>query len=397
MSINRNVLFLVFALMISGCASDYGPLTDKDTVNASDRNIGRPELPYDSGNIDISHEFQKDNGSSDRNIGFVDTGHDTGIKDVYHDPCKPISCSYHGQCVVKNGAPYCDCFQGYRQNGLDCVKIPSGKAKILFDAGHGVTSGNADWRIDDDSPRPGPATPHKETDWSGAISKWAFELFRTGNYEIYNSKHSFSITYGGSSQLDLKNFNIFVSCEPNHPYSTSEKRALINFVKNGGRFILVIDHKGSDRDNDGWDSPKIAHDLFTDNGVQTNPFGMTIPEADGVYGENVSGKFKTVNTNSPVINGPFGKVRQFNFHRGSYFSIDTSKGVQALVWQGYSKGSTHVAAAVVKYGKGWFALIGDSSPEDDGTGNSHDNLFDGWGEADDGAFVLNLTDFMRIQ
>lgn len=140
----------------------------------------------------------------------------------------------------------------------------------------------------------------------------------------------------------------------------------------------------------------IANDLFTNNGIKNNPFGITIPgDPQNGYGENISGNMRSLNTSHPVINGPFGVVRQINFHNGSYFTIDPTAGTQAIAWQGFSHSVSTVIAAVAPYGQGWFALVGDSSPVDDGTGSPHDKLYDGWGEADDGIFLMNLIDFMR--
>lgn len=400
--------FVFFVFIPFGCAS--GPANSHDVLEIPENSFPGPDIVADSRERDLNTIGDRDLFQDQRDAVHADLYRDPGHRgyDTFHgpgydpghvqDPCKGVSCSNHGHCVAQNNSPVCNCYSGYKQSGLNCVKeAPSGKVKILFDAGHGVTSGNADWVIDDNSPKPEPANPSVETNWSGGISRWAFELYRTGKYDIYNSDRHFTITYGGASQLDLKNFAVFVSCEPNHPYSGPEKKALVQFVKNGGRFILVIDHDGSDRDHDNWDSPKIAHDLFTNNGIQNNPFGITLPKTSRGYGANVSGKFRNLDQSSPVINGHFGKVRQINFHNGSYFNIDRSKGVQALGWQNASRGTTHVIAAVSQYGKGWFALVGDSSPVDDGTGGYHDKLYDGWDEADDGAFMLNLTDFMRTR
>jgi len=387
---------LVVALgVVLGCTEGQGNDTRKDTALVLDSGFEVDSI-QDSWNDDGDEQAQEVAADSVEE-DTTDTYPDPGSDDPGPSVCIGVVCSNHGYCTERNGRPLCNCDPGYEPKGLDCVlKPPPGQVRILFDAGHGVTAGNADWRIDNDSPRPQPPNPHDEQDWDGAISRWAFELYKAGGYEIYNSTRRFTITYGRSGELDLQNFDIVVCCEPNDQFSASEKQALVRYVKAGGKFILVIDHANSDRDHDGWDSPRIAKDLFEDNGVQRDPFGITLPVDQDKIGVNLSGKLKVVNNSSPVIDGAFGMVRQVNFHNGTYFSIDRSKGVIPLVWYGYSQSDNRVAAAIVPYGKGWFALVGDSSPVDDGTGTGG-KLYDGWGEADDGAFLMNLTDFLRRQ
>ncbi len=38
------------------------------------------------------------------------------------DPCRGITCSYHGHCVNNNGTPQCVCDIGYVPDGLNCIK-----------------------------------------------------------------------------------------------------------------------------------------------------------------------------------------------------------------------------------------------------------------------------------
>src|SRR5438067_2131610 len=72
----------------------------------------------------------------------------------------------------------------------------------------------------------------------------------------------------------------FLFDEPNTKFSSAEKTAILNFVKNGGGLFMISDHTNSDRNNDGWDSPDIWNDLMNSNSVQTNPFGFKIDLTD---------------------------------------------------------------------------------------------------------------------
>lgn len=283
-----------------------------------------------------------------------------------------------------------------RKVGPPEIRPPKVKTKILFDAGHAVDAGNADWIIDDNSPRPLPAHPSSETAWKGAISRWAYELYKLGTYEIYSTTKRTLIRYGTSDPLDLKNFDIFATSEPNTRFTTAEKKALIEYIRDGGKVIFVFNHRRSDRNRDNWDSPKILHDFLVNNGVQSNPFGFVIP---GGLGTKISGRYRTTNANHAILKGPFRTIKSIAFHGGSSFQIDPSvnPSVTALIWSSSTRGNTHVVAGISRYKKGWLALVGDSSVVDDGTGDPRDNLYRGWDELDNGMFMLNLTDYLVKQ
>ncbi|MFD0330231.1 hypothetical protein ACFQZC_23640 [Streptacidiphilus monticola] len=129
--------------------------------------------------------------------------------------------------------------------------------RVLFDNAHAETAGNADWIISTSQPDPlaQNANPSTETDWTGALSSWGVALQRTGGYSLKTLPSGNAFSYGTSASLDLKNFDTVVIDEPNTVFTTAEKTALMNFVKNGGGLFLISDHTGSDRNNDGWDSP----------------------------------------------------------------------------------------------------------------------------------------------
>src|SRR6195952_78518 len=178
--------------------------------------------------------------------------------------------------------------------------------RVLFDNTKAETAGNADWIISTSQPDPlsQNGNPTSETSWTGALSSWGVALQRTGQYSL-KTLNSGTITYGGSGALDLKNFDVFVLPEPNILLTAAEKKAVMTFVQNGGGLFLIVDHSGSDRNNDGEDSVEIGTDLMTNNGVDnTDPFGLTLDTID-ISSENA---VAVSSSTDPVINGPFGKV-----------------------------------------------------------------------------------------
>lgn len=49
-----------------------------------------------------------------------DTGGDTGEE----GPCNGVNCGGYGKCVAEDGEPKCDCYDGYIEDGLNCVPDP---------------------------------------------------------------------------------------------------------------------------------------------------------------------------------------------------------------------------------------------------------------------------------
>lgn len=273
--------------------------------------------------------------------------------------------------------------------------------KILFDATKAETASNADWVIDEDLnnlnwnpnasiggtdgnaqriPTPsqsGITNTTAQSYWKGALSAWGVDCVKKG-YVVESLPYNGTISYGNSSnQQDLSNYRVFVLCEPNILFTATEKTAIINFVKNGGGLFMVSDHTVSDRNNDGHDSPEILNDLMNSNTVQNNPFGITFDLAN----------FSVTSSNMPnlpidsILHGVMGNVTQVKWSNGTSMTINPSvnTSVKGIVYNtGSPFGNTNVMAAYARYGKGKVAAIGDSSPCDDGTGDTGDQLYDGW-------------------
>jgi len=291
--------------------------------------------------------------------------------------------------------------------------------KFLFDATKYENAGSADWQIDADGtaniplytggttvetvaqriPTPsytGITASTPETYWKGAMSAWAVELVKRGHF-VETLPAGTAITYGNTSNpQDLSNYDVYMIIEPNRLFTASEKTAIMNFVNNGGGLMIVTDHTAattagtdangynpSDRDGDGYDSPRVINDLMTNNGINNNnPFGFTVDFVD--ISEKPTTKVYTgTNTNAQkVLNGLAGTASMLAFYNGATATLtpSTNANVQGLFWRmsGTVGANTNVMALLSTYGTGRIVFVGDSSPSDDGTGDTGDSLFNGW-------------------
>ncbi|MFC1405024.1 MULTISPECIES: putative Ig domain-containing protein [Streptacidiphilus] len=264
--------------------------------------------------------------------------------------------------------------------------------RVLFDDAHAETAGNADWIISTSIPDPlaQNANPTKESDWTGALSAWGVALQKTGQYSLKTSTSALS--YGTSSSLDLSNFDTLVIDEPNTVFTAAEKTAIMKFVQAGGGLFLVSDHTGSDRNNDGWDSPAIINDLLSNNSVDSSdPFGFSV---DLLNITKDTPKAIT-DASNPILHGSFGTVTGSNIYNGTTFTLKPAdnSSVKGLLYRtGYS-GNTGAFFVTSTFGSGRVAIIGDSSPFDDGTGQAGNSLNDGWDDptGTNAPLALNAT------
>ncbi|WP_030325712.1 hypothetical protein [Streptomyces sp. NRRL B-3229] len=267
--------------------------------------------------------------------------------------------------------------------------------RILFDDGHAEEAGNADWIISTSKPDPlvQDSSPSAETDWTGALSSWGVALQETGNYSLKTATSA--LTYGGTSATDLSKFDTLVLPEPNTLFTTAEKTAIMTFVKNGGGLFMISDHTGSDRNNDGEDAVEILNDLMTNNSVDsTDPFGFSIDSL------NIGSDYPSAisDSSNPVLHGSFGTVTKSLIANGTTVTLKPAdnSAVKGLVYRtGYS-GNTGAFFATSTFGSGRIAFWGDSSPVDDGTGQSGNTLYDGWNDsgATNAALALNATEWL---
>jgi hypothetical protein len=278
-----------------------------------------------------------------------------------------------------------------------------GQNKILFDATKAEMAGNADWVIDSDlhninatngipyvggtesNPQrfPNPAQANiiastTETYWQGALSSWAIDCVKKG-YQVETLPYNGIISYGNTNNVqDLSNYKVFVVDEPNILFTPSEKTAIVNFVANGGGLFIISDHTISDRNNDGHDSPEIWNDLFTNNSIQNNAFGITF-NLDNISGS--SSNIASIPTNT-ILHGSYGNVSQVLWSNGATMTLNTSNNssVKGLVYKtgASNTGVNNVMVASAVYQNGKVVAVGDSSIPDDGTGDPNDTLYDGY-------------------
>jgi len=304
------------------------------------------------------------------------------------------------------------------------INAKSQNIKILFDATKAETASNADWVIDEDLnnmtwnpnattgngsegnaqriPSPAQSTINSETlegYWKGALSAWGIDCAKRG-YIVETLPYNGAITYGNTSNLqDLANYKVFIIVEPNILFTSAEKAAIINFVKNGGGLFIVSDHANSDRNNDGKDSPQILNDLIKNNTVQTFPFGFVF--------DSLSISPNTTNIpflpSDSILNGPMGNVSQALWASGTTMTLNPSANasVKGVVYTpGSPFGNTGVMVAYARFGKGKVVGFGDSSPCDDGTGDTGDALYDGWITDANGnheRLIMNATIWLSIK
>lgn len=282
---------------------------------------------------------------------------------------------------------------------LNSLASPQAK-KFLFDAAHYQTAGNADWVIDEDNhvaaryPTPLQSTVTSstvETYWTGAISSWGIKLVQLG-HTVETLPAGSTITYGTAGAQDLQNYNVFIIDEPNSPFTAAERNALMSFVQHGGGLLIISDHNNADRNGDGWDALAVWNDLFRHSSYGNLPFGFKF---DSVNVSPSSTNVAVSWSSDPILNGPQGAVSQLIFHNGATITMyqTINPNVKGLIWTtGSSQGSTGILCVSSTYGTGRVFAIGDSSPQDDGTGSSGHTLYSSWlGEANGNHARLHLN------
>jgi hypothetical protein len=286
---------------------------------------------------------------------------------------------------------------------LVTVIISKAQTKILFDATKAETAGSADWVIDADLnnldwtttstvktggskanaqqlPTPAQSTVKSstvETYWTGALSSWGIDCVNKG-YHVESLPYNGRITYGDNTNAqDLSNYKVYIVDEPNIYFTAAEKTAILNFVKNGGGLFMISDHAGSDRNNDGSDSPTIWNDLMTNNDSVTNPFGIsyvaTAPNSNTYPSDFSETATNFLTTKNPISQGSYGTATKLKYSDGTSLDLDTvaNPTIKGVVFATESTSIINGAMfAYAKYGKGKIVATGDSSPCDDGTGSS---------------------------
>jgi hypothetical protein len=297
---------------------------------------------------------------------------------------------------------------------LGSLALAARADRILFDASKREMAGNADWVIDADAwnynipaypctgntnesnpaqaPSPaqsgiGPSSP--ETYWTGGISAWAVDLVKAG-HTVETLPPGSTITSGL-----LSNYDLFIVCEPQNPFSADEKAAILAFVSAGGGLFMVGDHETSDRDCDTWDSPAVWNDLTGATsassagvfGIWFRVDGSSTKPSEDWFDDGVDSNVET-DPADPIINGPFGSgAGGLGLFGATSMDLNPADNptVKAHVWRtGQAHDNLRVTFATASYGSGRVAAIGDSSPADDDTGDPGDTLYPGWDKASGG-------------
>jgi hypothetical protein len=223
-------------------------------------------------------------------------------------------------------------------------------------------------------PQSGITASTPETYWKGALSAWGIALVKRG-FSVETLPVGSRITFGDATNpQDLSNYGIYVIPEPNILFTLTEKQAIIRFVAAGGGVFLGANHDGSDRNNDGFDPVDVYNDLFNNNGIAVNPFGIRM----NLGSFSVISNFVALDAaTDPVLNGPAGAVTAMEFNSGSSLTC-SGPDAKPLVFRTAARSPSEALFACSRYGLGRVAMIGDSSPPDDGTGDTGDTLFNGW-------------------
>ncbi|MFL5352281.1 lamin tail domain-containing protein [Archangium sp.] len=269
------------------------------------------------------------------------------------------------------------------------------QSKVLFEAMHAQTAGNADWVLDEDScgtaqrfPTPaqsGITASTPETYWGGAFSSFGVALVKKG-FSVESLPTGSRITYGDTTNAqDLKNYKVFIIAEPNTRFTTAERTAIQGFVKGGGGLFLISDHWNSDRNNDTWDSPEIMNDLMV--GVSWGVHYQVSPEADNWFDDAPDSKFTTDTTSPIVYTGPYGTPtagKGLGLFGATSLTLNPTANPNAKghVWMttGTVGANTRVTFATSTDGTGRIAFIGDSSPAEDATNGCGHTTYNGWNE-----------------
>ena len=283
--------------------------------------------------------------------------------------------------------------------------------RILFDAAHAQTAGNADWVLDEDScgiaqryPTPDQSlitSTTSETFWSGALSAFGVDIVKKG-FAVESLPAGNSLTYGNTANpQDLANYQVLVSCEPNTRFSATEIAAIRSFVQNGGGLLLIADHAGSDRNNDGYDSPVIWNEVMGAPSLFGFSFLTNSADPNAWFDDNPDDNY-TRDTTSPIIfTGPYGipsAGRGLGLFGSDTMNLDltANASVKGHVWKRGAVADTSttlVTMATATYGSGRVAALPDSSTAEDATNGCSHTTYTGYNDTrfDNGIIIANAV------
>jgi len=256
--------------------------------------------------------------------------------------------------------------------------------RVLFDTSHRNSVSNADWVVDHSGVEPTPADPSSELDWSGGVSAWGFGLYQSGRYVIRQLVPGTRLSFGEGGPTDLATYDVFISVEPEEPFSPNERSALSGFANNGGGIFMVADHAGAQRCTSCTEAWRVINVALSASPL-SDTFGVRC-DGNSIARSGTRGS-DTMATDLGM--GPFGHASTLEFHAGTTVSLTGTNENAAIAVRAGQQGML-VTSSVPSGGR--LVLLGDSSPADDGTcSGCGATLFDGWSESDDASWILNAT------
>ncbi|WP_027482891.1 DUF4350 domain-containing protein [Deinococcus pimensis] len=248
----------------------------------------------------------------------------------------------------------------------------SARKKVLFDLTKREDAGNADWRID------------------GAYSDWATSLRGLG-YDVT------TLTGTTITSTALAGASVLVIAEPQNPLSDAERAAISSFVSQGGGLLMISDHRDSDRDGDGWDSPEVFDGWDGSTPASVTSALQRSLDSDTVFGlrHSFASSFSdpvltatpTASTH-PIVTGAGGTASDDVTSAGVYVgtSIDVLSGTDVMS----AGGRTYLG--VNAYGSGRVAAWGDTSTFSDGSfSDGSTSQYANWGTLSNANLGRNLV------
>lgn len=282
-------------------------------------------------------------------------------------------------------------------------------ASFLFNAGKAESTGDADWVIDAPNSGGNYSRPERyplpdqcsitatspEAMWLGGYSAWGVELVKAGHH-VETLPIGGKITFGNcSNPQDLSHYDVYVIPEPQTRFyddARLEKQAIFNFVANGGGLFIIANHCGSDRNNNGWDSPMIYNDLGC-----KEEFGVFFEFEEGSechFSNSGCSNFRD-DPSDPILFGPYGEINPIGLHDATTMTIfpEFNSSIRVLAWKNDApQGNALAALARCTYGTGRVVFLTDSAPADDGTGDPDDDLINGWSQ--NRRLILNASEWL---
>jgi hypothetical protein len=243
------------------------------------------------------------------------------------------------------------------------TQTSGGKRRILFDLTKHEAAGNSDWRIDGGY-----------SDWADALKKLGFEVS--------------SLTGKNISSNDLSGAGVLVIPEPQNPFSDVERNAISSFVASGGGLLMIADHRDSDRDNDGWDSPEVFNGWDQKSPANVgNEYQKSLDAAKTFgLGFSLQSSFQDpVLTIAPLTKNPMLEgVNKTGIYVGT--SVDVASGTALMG----VNGKTYFAVNTVQNGR--VAAYGDSSMFSDGSfSDGTRSKYNNWANLDNAKLAINMV------